>query len=69
MLERAAVDDGIVIGSDRSVAGLSTRQLTGIDKRMDPRGGIGLSLPNGGSVASHAGEVSATVMMFRGNSG
>jgi hypothetical protein len=73
MLERAAVDHGIVIvaalRSDRSVAGFSTRPLTGVDKGMDRRGGIGLSSPNGGSIASHAGEVSATVMMFRGNSG
>ena len=47
MLERAAVDDGVVIvaplRSDRGVAGLSTRSLTGVDKRVGRGGGIGLS--------------------------
>ena len=67
MLERDGVDDGAVIvalRSDRGVAGLSTRPLTGVDKRVGPGGGIGLSSPNGGSIVNHAGEVSATVMMY-----
>ena len=67
MLERDGVDDGAVIvalRSDRGVAGLSTRPLTGVDKRVDRGGGIGLSSPNGGSIVNHAGEVSATVMMY-----
>ena len=68
MLERAAVDDGVVIvaplRSDRGVAGLSTRPLTGVDKRVGRGGGTGLSSPNGGSIVNHAGEVSATVMMY-----
>jgi hypothetical protein len=38
MLERAAKDDGVLIvaplRSDRSVAELSTRSLTGVDKRL-----------------------------------
>jgi hypothetical protein len=67
VLERAAADDGVVIAaalrSDRSVAELSTRPLTGVDKRMDRRGGIELSSPNGGRIVSHAGEVSARVMI------
>jgi hypothetical protein len=62
MLERAAGDDGVVIvaplRSDRRVAGLSTSPLTGVDKRMGRRGGIGLSSPNGGRIVNHAGEVS-----------
>ena len=67
MLERDGVDDGAVIvalRSDRGVAGLSTRPLTGVDKRVGRGGGIGLSSPNGGSIVNHAGEVSATVMMY-----
>ena len=68
MLERAAVDDGVVIvaplRSDREVAGLSTRPLTGVDKRVGRGGGTGLSSPNGGSIVNHAGEVLATVMMY-----
>ena len=68
MLERAAVDDGVVIvaplRSDRRVAGLSTTPLTGVDKRMGGRGGTGLSSPKGGRIVNHAGEVWATVMMY-----
>jgi hypothetical protein len=68
MLERAAGDDGVVIvapvRSDRGVAGLSTKPLTGVDKRMGRGGGIGLSSANGGSIVNHADEVSATVMMY-----
>jgi hypothetical protein len=68
MLEGAAKDDGVVIvaplRSDRSVAELSTRPLTGAGKRVGRRGGIGLSSPNGGRIVNHAGEVSATVMMY-----
>ena len=68
MLERAAEEDGVVIVAplrrDGSVAELSTRPLTGVDKRMGRRGGKGLSSPNGGRIANHAGEVSATVMMY-----
>jgi hypothetical protein len=68
MLERAAGDNGVVIvvplRSDRSGAALSTRPLMGVDKRMGRRGGIGLSSPNGGRIVNHAGEVSATVMMY-----
>jgi protein-S-isoprenylcysteine O-methyltransferase Ste14 len=43
---------------------LSTRSLTGVDKRLGWRGGIGLSSPNGGRIVNHTGEVSATVMMY-----
>jgi hypothetical protein len=69
VLERVAGDDGVVIvpplRSDRRVSGLSTRPLTGVDKRMGRGGGIGLSSPNdGGSIVNHAGEVSATVMTY-----
>jgi hypothetical protein len=68
MLERAAKDDGVLIvarlRSDRRVAGLSTRPLTGVDKGLGRGGGIGLSSPNGGSIVNHTGEVSATVMMY-----
>ena len=68
MLEGAAKDDGVVIvaplRSDRSVAELSTRSLMGVDKRLGRRGGTGLSSPNGGRIVNHAGEVSATVMMY-----
>ena len=68
MLERAAGDDGVIIGaplrSDRSGTELSTKPLTGVDRRMGWGGGIGLSSPNGGSIVNHAGEVSATVMMY-----
>jgi hypothetical protein len=68
MLEHAAGDDGVVIvaplRSDRRVAGLSTRPLTGVDKRMGRGGGMGLSSPNGNSIVNHAGEVSATVMKY-----
>ena len=68
MLERTAGEDGVVIvaplRSDRRVAGLSTRPLTGVDKRMGRGGGIGLWSPNGGSIVNHAGEVSARVMMY-----
>jgi hypothetical protein len=68
VLERAAVDDGVVIvaplRSDRRAAGLSIRALTGVDKRMKRRGGIGLSSPNGGGIVNHGGEVSAMVVMY-----
>ena len=68
MLERAAVDDGVVIVAplrrDGSGVELSTRPLTGVDRRAGRGGGIGLSSPNGGSIVNHAGEVSATVMMY-----
>ena len=68
MLERAAGDDGVVsvapLRRDGSGAELSTRPLTGVGKRMGRGGGIGLSSPNGGSIVNHAGEVSATVMMY-----
>jgi hypothetical protein len=68
MLGRAAKDEGVVIvaplRSDRSVAELSTRSLTGVDKRLGRRGGIGLSSPNGGRIVNQTGEVSATVMMY-----
>jgi hypothetical protein len=68
VLDRAAGDDGVVIvaplRSDLSGAELPTRPLTGVDKRMGRRGGIGLLSPNGGRIVNHAGEVSATVMMY-----
>jgi hypothetical protein len=68
MLQRGAGDDGVVIvaplRSLRSGAELSTRPLMGVDKCIGRRGGIGLSSPNGGRIVDHAGEVSATVMMY-----
>ena len=68
MLEHAAGDEGVVIvaplRSDRGVAGLSTRPLTGLINAWAGVEAWESSSPNVGSIVKHAGEISATVMKY-----